>query len=147
MFKRIALGIASLSLLATAAAHAEPVSQRPEGLWLNPYSSVAVHTGACGEHLCGWIVWANNEAISDAKDSGVSNLVGTKLLENYAPAGRRAWAGTVYVPDMGRRFASRIEQVSPSSLRVKGCILGGLICKSQMWTRIEAVPGEITHRS
>lgn len=147
MIRMVSVAVMAMSALATSAAEAETMRGEPDGLWLNPHNSVAVHTGACGERLCGWIVWANSEAISDAKDSGVSNLIGIRLLENYTPAGRRAWAGTVYVPDMGRRFASRIEEVSASTLRVKGCILGGLICKSQMWTRIEAVPGDAIHHS
>jgi uncharacterized protein (DUF2147 family) len=147
MIRMMSIAVMVMSALVTSTAGARTISGEPDGLWLNPHNSVAVHTGACGEQLCGWIVWANSEAISDAKDSGVSSLVGTKLLENYTPAGRRVWAGTVYVPDMGRRFASRIEQVSASALRVKGCILGGLICKSQTWTRIEAVPGDANHRS
>jgi uncharacterized protein (DUF2147 family) len=47
----------------------------------------------------------------------------------------------VFVPDMGRRFASQIDQLSPGRMRVRGCILGGLLCKSQNWTRIDRVPG------
>ena len=102
--------------------------------------SVAVRTGACGDKLCGWVVWANGSARSDAKDSGVADLIGTRLLEDYRQDGRHAWSGTVYVPDMGRRFASQIEQPSPGQLKIKGCIMGGLICRSQLWTRIERLP-------
>ena len=41
---------------------------------------------------------------------------------------------------MGRRFSSEIDAISPTRLKVKGCILGGLICKSQVWSRIERLP-------
>ena len=90
---------------------------------------------------CGWIVWANAEAQSDARDGGVSKLLGTELLENYGHDRADSWAGTEFVPDMGRRFSSRIEQISPTELQIKGCILGGLICRSQVWHRIERLPG------
>ncbi|KEQ53351.1 DUF2147 domain-containing protein [Sphingobium chlorophenolicum] len=130
---------AALAFLATAANVPAP---QPEGLWLSPHHNVAVRTGPCGDRLCGWIVWADGEAQADARDGGTPRLVGTELLEDYRAEGRGQWRGTVFVPDMGRRFASQISQLSPGRLRVRGCILGGLICKSQLWTRIEHLPGQ-----
>ncbi len=141
---RIAAGLALTATMlvgATVDAAAQPgPGHMPEGLWLNPHRSVVVRTGPCGERLCGWIVWANAEAQADAKDSGIDHLLGTALLEEYRPDGATTWKGTVFVPDMGRRFASEIDVLSPTELKVKGCILGGLICKSQTWTRVTELP-------
>jgi uncharacterized protein (DUF2147 family) len=109
------------------------------GLWLNPHNSVVVKTGPCGDKLCGWIVWANKEAMSDAKDSGVTALIGTELLQDYRPKGNGLWAGSVYVPDMGHSFSSTIIEMG-KAMKVKGCLIGGFICKSQVWQRIEHVP-------
>lgn len=114
----------------------------PAGLWLNPHNSVVVRAGPCGLKLCGWIVWANGEAQADARDGGVMHLVGTELLQDYTARRAGIWAGTVYVPDMGRRFSSEIDELAPDKLKIKGCILGGLICKSQIWTRVEHFPND-----
>jgi uncharacterized protein (DUF2147 family) len=111
-----------------------------DGIWINPHRSVAVRTGMCGGRLCGWIVWADAHAQDDARDGGVDRLVGTVLLEDYVPDGPDRWAGTVFVPDIGKRFDSRIEQSGADALTVKGCVLHGLFCKSQVWRRITAVP-------
>jgi len=135
-----AAATALLALAGPAHGAAGPGGQ-PEGYWINPHNDVAVRTGPCGDKLCGWIVWANAEAQSDARDGGVSKLLGTELLENYGHDRADSWAGTVFVPDMGRRFSSRIEQISPTKLQIKGCILGGLICRTQVWHRIERLPG------
>ncbi|WP_294289901.1 DUF2147 domain-containing protein [uncultured Sphingomonas sp.] len=135
-----AIGLATVAMLAATPAIAAPIS--PEGLWLSPHKSVIVQTGPCGDRLCGRIVWANGEAESDARDAGVEHLVGTMLLQDYRPDGDGRWKGTVFVPDMGHSFASEIDTVSPEALRVKGCVLGGLLCKSQLWTRVAAVPHE-----
>ena len=105
------------------------------GIWVNPRGSVKVKTGTCGDKLCGWVVWANPQAQQDAKDSGVEKLIGTELLQDYHPTGNGKWQGQVYVPDMGRTFYSKIEQQGPNSLKISGCILGGWICKSQVWNR------------
>jgi uncharacterized protein (DUF2147 family) len=110
------------------------------GTWMNPYGSVAVRTGPCLDRLCGWIVWASPEAQADARDGGVNQLVGTALLENYRAEKGGSWSGTVFIPDMGRRFYSEIEQVDANNMKVKGCILHGLICKSQVWRRIAEPP-------
>ena len=112
------------------------IMQTPIGVWQNPRGTLHVRTRSCGAQLCGDIVWAGPEAISDARDAGVSALVGTQLLSDYRPSGRGHWTGQVYVPDEGRHFYSTIDVVGPNHLRIAGCILGGLICKHQVWTRV-----------
>ncbi|WP_176592110.1 DUF2147 domain-containing protein [Sphingobium sp. EM0848] len=138
---RLLIASACLACAAPALAAKVPVAQ-PEGLWLGPHNNVAVRTGPCGDRLCGWVVWADREAQDDARDGGTARLIGTELLEDYRADGKNEWRGTVFVPDMGRRFSSQISQLSPAQMRVKGCILGGLLCKSQTWTRIDRVPGD-----
>jgi hypothetical protein len=49
------------------------------------------------------------------------NLLGTKLPEDYTAYGGGIRKGTVFAPEMRQRFASRI----------------GLICKSQVWDRVD----------
>lgn len=131
---------AALGLAVAMPADANAPAQLPAGLWLSPHNNVAVRTAACGAHLCGWVVWASASARADAKDGGVDRLLGTELLEDYAADGSGAWTGTVFVPDMGRHFASRIDLPNPDTLRIRGCLWGGVICRSQSWSRIEQVP-------
>lgn len=121
----------TLSSSANAATAATPI-----GLWQNPRGTIVVQTRHCGQQLlCGSIVWAGPKAIADARDAGVDTLVGTELLSDYRASGAGRWTGRVYVPDQGRHFYSTIELRTPDSLRISGCILGGLICKRQEWTR------------
>jgi len=113
-----------------------------EGIWLNPHGTVAVRTGSCGEKLCGWIVWASRAAQQDAHDSGVEKLIGLELLEDYRPGGSGKWSGTVYVPDMGHSFPSTITRLGAADLKIRGCLIGGFLCKSQIWHKIEKMPEE-----
>lgn len=106
-----------------------------EGIWINPRGTVAVKTGPCGTRLCGHIVWASPVAVADARDSGVSQLIGLELLQDYKFSGARRWTGRVFVPDMGRSFSSTIEQLSAHDLKIQGCLIGGFLCKSQTWHR------------
>lgn len=127
------LSMALLLALSSSAHAATPAT--PFGLWQNPKGTLLVRTHSCGSLLCGNIVWAGPKAIADARDAGVTSLIGTELLSDYRASGAGRWTGQVYVPDQGRRFYSTIELKSPDSLRISGCILGGLICKHQEWTR------------
>jgi uncharacterized protein (DUF2147 family) len=129
--KTMALMLAfTLSVPAQAAPAPSPI-----GLWQNPKATLLVRTRDCGRELCGNIVWAGPKAIADAREAGIATLVGTELLIGYHPSGKGRWTGQVYVPDQGRRFYSTIDVESADRLRISGCILGGLICKHQEWTR------------
>ncbi len=102
-------------------------------VWVNPYGNVKVQTGDCAGKLCGWVIWATPEAAQEAREAGTQNLVGTQLLQGYRSVGPGRWEGHVFVPDMGHRFYSTISQLNAETLKISGCVLGGLICKSQIW--------------
>jgi len=121
----------ALAMAAGGSAAASPV----EGVWHNPKNSVAVKTGACGDRLCGWVVRASDEAQADARDGGTPKLIGTALLREYRPSGRRKWSGQIFVPDMGRSFGSTLTLVDTNTIDVKGCLIGGFLCKTQTWHR------------
>lgn len=113
-----------------------PAPSSINGTWFNPDRTVAVRTGDCAGRLCGWISWASPEALQDAKDSGIERLIGTELLQDYRAEAPSRWRGTVYVPDLGHSFSSRITQLSPNELKISGCLLGRFVCKSQVWRKI-----------
>lgn len=133
---KIAGALVMLSMMASAAqASTRPAPTPVTGTWLNPRGTVAVKAGDCSGKLCGWVSWASPVALADAAAADVPHLIGTELLQNYRPAGANRWTGRVFVPDMGRTFQSTIEQIDPQHLKISGCILGGLFCKSQIWRR------------
>ncbi len=135
--KAIALAVAALSPAAQAQPAAPPtiVAGPLIGTWVNPKGTVKVKTGECGTNVCGWVVWADEQAISDAHAAGVDKLVGTVLLQDYRPVSADHWQGRVYVPDMGGTYFSRMQRMDADHLKISGCILGGWICKSQVWQK------------
>ena len=129
---RLALTLAAIPAIAAAPVPSQPIL----GLWHNPPGTLLVRTTACGGRLCGVITRATPEAEQDARDAGVPELVGIQLLSGYRATAPGKWSGTVYVPDMGHSFSSHIVQLSPDTLKISGCVIGGWFCRSQIWTRV-----------
>ena len=108
----------------------------PLGIWGNPRGTLAVRTMNCDSGLCGTIVWANDQAMADARAAGVSHLVGTQLLRNYHPDSSDSWSGWLFVPDMGRSFPSHISLIAPDRLKISNCLVRHYFCRSQEWHRL-----------
>lgn len=134
------LVFASAALLPVAGSSAHAADARPDpviGEWVNPEGSAKVETTACGPSLCATVVWASPEAIRKAKKAGTDPLLGVQLLSDYRHKEGGTWEGQVFVPDMNRRFFSRIEPAGANRMKLSGCVLSGLICKSTVWNRVE----------
>lgn len=114
------------------------LAQDIAGTWLTEGGRSQVRIAPCGQSRCGTIIWTK----ADAKD--VNNpdlakrdksLIGLRLFSGGRPNGE-TWTGELYNPLDGRTYAGKMRLVSPSQLELSGCVLAGLICKSQAWTRL-----------
>ena len=82
----------------------------------------------CGGGVCGTISWLKNPGKGDAK-------VGQQVFFDMKPDGSGGWAGSAFNPEDGKTYAGKAS-VSGSSMTTKGCVFGGIICKSVSWTRV-----------
>ena len=106
------------------------------GVWRNPKNSVHVEVRPCGPSMCGYVVWASEKARRDAREGGTPELIGQQLFRDFNQDKGGTWKGRVFVPDIGKTFSGSAERLDAHSLKAKGCVLG-LICKTQIWTRVE----------
>lgn len=124
----------ALYLLLSAAAQAAAASL--PGSWTNQSRSVIVLIEPCGENaLCGTVQWASAKAQADARRGGTVNLVGTELLGGFVPVAPGRWEGILFVPDLNKRSKAELQQLDDDRIRVRGCAVAHLLCKSQIWTR------------
>nr|WP_295660100.1 DUF2147 domain-containing protein [Polymorphobacter sp.] len=125
----------------TVVAAAAPLNAAPSriaGTWRNPAGSVEVAMAPCGPRLCGTVVWANEKARDDAANGGTERLIGTQLFRGLDADGPGHWTGEVFVPDIGQTVAGTLAQVDANALEVSGCVIPGLVCQTQTWTRVAA---------
>jgi len=126
----------AVGFIATGLSAHAAMAETIHGTWENPTGDVRVITQPCGDNLCGKVSWASDIAKKDAAAGGTPNLVGTSLLRDYRLTKPGHWKGRVFVPDLGDTYYSRIVQLDAKRIKISGCILGGLLCKSQIWKKI-----------
>ncbi len=142
--RSVTLALLALAALAlgpgSASAQTEPTAKTATvfGVWRNPRNSVHLEIKDCGSNTCGFVVWADANAQADARKGGTANLVGLQLLRDFKPQPNGVWRGKVFVPDLNMTFSGTAEALDANRLRAKGCVLGNLFCKSQIWTRVDA---------
>lgn len=125
------LGAALLGVAMPAAAADDVV-----GTWLTEGGRAQVRMAPCGTARCGTVIWTKAPR-KDANNPTASlrdrDLVGVQLVSDAKPAGE-GWAGSLYNPEDGRTYSGTMK-LRGASLDVSGCVLGGLICRTQTWTR------------
>jgi len=120
------------TMVAGGAANADP-----KGTWLTGTGDAKVRLSDCGPNLCGTIVWLEEPRADTGNPDPAKRerpLVGVQMLSGMAPSGTDEWSGKLYNPRDGKTYTGKIK-LNGATLKLSGCVLGGLICKSETWTR------------
>ena len=125
----------TLVLLASTSVQASP-RDTIEGVWKNRPNTLVVRIAPCGGTLCGTVVRASEDAKESVRKAGTVTLVGTRVLTGLRRSGDGAYRGEVFNPNLNIHASGTITLESQNVLVVRGCVLAGLICRQQHWTRI-----------
>jgi uncharacterized protein (DUF2147 family) len=122
----------------TMAETPRPAPLSPIGTWVAENGEGRVRIDPCGRALCG-VVAAANAGDTDWRnpDPGKRNrpLLGLPVLIDMRPTRKERWEGQVYSAKSGYTYAATMALKSADVLRVEGCVLAGLSCSGQNWTR------------
>lgn len=113
--------LASLAL----AAQVRAAAADPAGEWRIADGTANVQIRRCAAALCGQVSWAKDAA-----------MIGRQVLVSMKPDGD-VWAGLVVDARNGAKYNGRISLRGEQTLRVEGCVLGGIICGGQNWSRVK----------
>ena len=120
------------------------------GEWTTEGGKARVRIAACPQdpqRLCGVIEWSYRPPGAEAgplqdinnQDPALRSrpIVGLPLLQGFAPTGPDSWGdGTIYDPEGGKTYKSKMRLDGADRLEVSGCIL--FFCRGQTWTRYAA---------
>ena len=128
--------VALIGLLIAGTSYAQPAAEASiEGMWKNPIGSAIIEIAPCRDALCGRVVWASQRGQREVAKN-TSNVVGTIVLTNLKPTNGR-WEGSLYIPDDNIHVSAKLQLLSDRRLQLTGCGLLGLICRTQLWTRVD----------
>ncbi|MEO1776651.1 MAG: DUF2147 domain-containing protein [Pseudomonadota bacterium] len=125
---------AGLVLAVMAGGHA--LAEGPVGLWKTAEGDdgrfLHVRIAPCVEDtglLCG--------TVDGAFGGADAATIGRALIWDMAPDGPQRWdGGKVWAADEDEVYSAKMAMAGADTLTLSGCILGGLICRGQDWTRV-----------
>jgi uncharacterized protein (DUF2147 family) len=103
-----------LILVAAPAVAADPIV----GSWRTEAGSTAA-VAPCGSGFC--------ITLRSGQHAG-------KRIGTVSPAGAGKYSGTIVDPASDKSYSGSAT-LAGATLRMSGCVLGGLICRTQTWTR------------
>ena len=115
--------LAFIALGSTAAFAADPY-----GTWLRPSTGATVDFYDCGGKLCAKIV--------GQKDAAKKATIGKVIMSGAAKTGANSWKGSLLNVDNGQTYSGVVTLESAKALKLEGCVLGGIICTGETWTKV-----------
>ena len=124
-------GLGALSLVLSAGiVLADPL----EGMWQTETDDGAfahVDIGPCGVTFCGKIARTFKEGAEYASPN-----LGKMLVIDMASEGNGKYRGKVWRPSNNKIYIGKIA-LDGDSMRLSGCVAGGLLCSKQTWSRVK----------
>ncbi len=100
----------------------------PFGNWARGDGRAKVRIAPCGENICATNTWI--------KPGTASEKAGDVLVMTVKNSGGGSYKGSAFDPQ--RNMTYRLSmQVEGKSMTTRGCVLGGLVCKSVSWAKIQ----------
>lgn len=131
------LSAAAILALIPASAFAETAG--PAGTWRHPDQSI-IKFYDCEGGLCAQIVKARDPNGRDAKnpDAGKRDqkIEGLVIMKGAQKLSDTEWHGKLYNPEDGSTYDGKVVLLSGQELNLKGCGLGGFVCRGETLSRV-----------
>lgn len=122
ILQKAALGFVLVAGLATSASAADPY-----GSWIRPSTGTKVDFSNCGGKLCA--------KVTAVKDQKMKDSVGKSIMSGATKTSDNTWKGDLLNLEDGKTYSGIVTLEGPNALNLKGCALGGLVCKGETWQR------------
>ncbi len=129
----LTVGFTSLLLAGTALA-----TEAPTGTWLTQDGTSKVRIAPCGVVYCATVVWVKPLAPGEVDPHPAvagKDIVGTHLSRDLKRGETGELAGSLLNPENGKSYDVTVKLKNANAIEMGGCILGGLLCGSETWTR------------
>jgi uncharacterized protein (DUF2147 family) len=130
----------------------------PVGLWYAEGGAAQVEIRACGDALCGRIVWLRSpldETGCDLRDRSNGDaslrdrpLLGLEILQGLKPADAegKVWTdGTIYDPTSGKTYRCSLGVEGDDRLHLRGYVGIPLLGRTATWIRVGSEHRQCQH--
>lgn len=134
----VAAGIVGLAGTADA-------NEKATGIWRLDNGKVTVKVTPCGNNLCGTVVGLKRPRDKKGRprlDKENPNaalrsrpVIGLTILSNMKPDGENRWNGTIYNPDDGNTYRSKMKLQNGNTMKVEGCV--AVFCKAMKFIKVD----------
>ncbi|ACA18697.1 conserved hypothetical protein [Methylobacterium sp. 4-46] len=111
----------------------------PSGTWLTAGGDAHIRITRCGQGYCSTVAKVLTGEAKDVHNPDPAlrarSMVGVALSTDMRPTGE-GWEGSLYNFRDGKTYTGKLAVKGPNALELAGCVLGGLICKRQIWSRV-----------
>lgn len=118
---------------------AQPVSAAdPSGDWVVEDGVARIRIAICDGSLWGVVGWERTPGQDTNNPDPAKRsrpTLGMPILIDMKPSGTDKWSGQIYNAKNGKMYQASVELQSDTALKVRGCVLGGLFCGGETWSR------------
>lgn len=119
-----ALALSGLALCATGVSAADI-----SGTYVRPSTGTQVEFYDCGGKVCGKIV--------AVKDKAKEKTIGTVILKGATRSDDKTFKGELLNTEDNKTYNGVLTVVSAKEIKLEGCVLGGIVCKGENWTKVK----------
>ncbi|MGO9543880.1 MAG: DUF2147 domain-containing protein [Rhodomicrobium sp.] len=135
-FAGLAAGLAfGLALAGPAFAAAEDAM----GAWKDSETGATFDISSCPGGICIKIVTPSKEFEIDNKNPDPAlkgrSMAGVTIMTGAAKDGPDRWKGQLYNGEDGKTYSGWVIVKSKDEVKLEGCVLAGILCKSRLWRR------------
>jgi uncharacterized protein (DUF2147 family) len=129
----------AFALAAMVSISAPAIAEDVTGTWLSQTGETRIRIAPCGGALCGTVVWQKTPS-KDVNNPDPSKqnrpVVGIQMISGMKQSAPGEYAGQLYNFQDGKTYTGKLKIAGPGSLNLSGCVMAGIICRSQTWTRV-----------
>lgn len=103
-------------------------AESPMGEWARGDGAAKVRIAPCGENICATNTWI--------KPGTKSEKTGDVLVMTISKDGQGTYKGSAFDPQRNMNFKLKLT-VEGKSMTTRGCVLGGIVCKSVSWSKVK----------
>jgi uncharacterized protein (DUF2147 family) len=132
---------AALTVLFAGQAPSFAAAEDAIGTWKDADTGGITQVYSCEGGICIKVVTPSKAREKDDNNPDPAlkgrSMAGVVIMAGAAKDGADRWKGKVYNSEDGKTYTGYIEVKSKDEVKLEGCVLGGIICKSHLWRRTQ----------